>query len=202
MSNIHPHATLPRQDKETLLGQRGIVLWFCGLSGSGKSTIAGGVERVLHDQGRYTVRLDGDNLRTGLNANLSFSDDDRLENIRRTSEVAKILSTNGAIVLCSLITPRGIHRDLARGILGDDFAEIYVKASYQACEARDVKGLYAKAAKGEVANFTGRDSGFEEPQQAELVLDTEKLTVEDAVCEVLEFLSTRGVPAADLAGQA
>jgi adenylylsulfate kinase len=201
MSNIHPHATLPRQDKETLLGQRGVVLWFCGLSGSGKSTVAGGVERVLHSQGRYTVRLDGDNLRTGLNANLGFSDDDRLENIRRTAEVAKILSSNGAIVLCSLITPRGIHRDLARGILGEDFAEIYVKASYQACEARDVKGLYAKAAKGEVANFTGRDSGFEEPQHAELVIDTEKLSIEDAVFEVLEFLGTRGVPSADLAGQ-
>jgi adenylylsulfate kinase len=202
MSNIHPHATLPRHDKETLLGQRGIVLWFCGLSGSGKSTIAGGVERVLHDQGRYTVRLDGDNLRTGLNANLGFSDDDRLENIRRTSEVAKILASNGAIVLCSLITPRGIHRDLARGILGDDFAEIYVKASYQACEARDVKGLYAKAAKGEVANFTGRDSGFEEPQQPELVLDTEKLSIEDAVFEVLEFLGSRGAPAGELLSQA
>ena len=201
MSNIHPHATLPRQDKETLLGQRGVVLWFCGLSGSGKSTVAGGVERVLHSQGRYTVRLDGDNLRTGLNANLGFSDDDRLENIRRTAEVAKILAANGAIVLCSLITPRGLHRDLARGILGEDFAEIYVKASYQACEARDVKGLYAKAAKGEVANFTGRDSGFEEPLHAELVIDTEKLSIEDAVSEVLEFLGSRGVPSADLAGQ-
>ena len=202
MSNIHPHATLPRQEKESLLGQRGVVLWFCGLSGSGKSTVAGGVERVLHSQGRYTVRLDGDNLRTGLNANLGFSDDDRLENIRRTAEVAKIFASNGAIVLCSLITPRGLHRDLARGILGEDFAEIYVKASYQACEARDVKGLYAKAAKGEVANFTGRDSGFEEPQHAELVIDTEKLSIEDAVFEVLEFLGTRSTSPAELLGQA
>lgn len=193
-SNIHPHATLPRSDKEHLLGQRGIVLWFCGLSGSGKSTIAAGVERVLHQQGRMTVRLDGDNLRTGLNANLGFSDEDRLENIRRTAEVARILSSNGIIVLCSLITPRGIHRDLARGILGDDFAEIYVRASYEACERRDVKGLYAKAAKGEVAHFTGRDSHFEEPHQAELTLDTEKLSVEDAVFEVLEFLAARGNP--------
>jgi len=191
MSNIHPHATLPRYDKETLLGQQGVVLWFCGLSGSGKSTIAAGVERVLHQQGRFTIRLDGDNLRTGLNANLGFSDDDRLENIRRTAEMAKILAQNGVIVLCSLITPRGMHRDLVRGILDDDFALIHVKASFAACEARDVKGLYAKAAKGEVANFTGRDSGFEEPQNAELVLDTEKLTAEDAVSEVLEFLSGR-----------
>lgn len=191
MTNIHPHATLPRHDKETLLGQRGIVLWFCGLSGSGKSTIASGVEHVLHDQGRFTVRLDGDNLRTGLNVNLSFSDEDRLENIRRTAEIAKILASNGVIVLCSLITPRGIHRDLARGILGPDFAEIHVKASFEACEKRDVKGLYAKAAKGEVAHFTGRDSSFEEPQNPDLVLDTEKLGIEDAVSEVLEFLRSR-----------
>lgn len=194
MSNIHPHATLPRQDKETLLGQSGIVLWFCGLSGSGKSTIASGVERVLHQQGRFTIRLDGDNLRTGLNANLSFSDDDRLENIRRTAEMAKVLAQNGVIALCSLITPRGIHRDLARGIIGQDFAEVYVRASYAACEARDVKGLYAKAAKGEVAHFTGRDSSFEEPHHADLVIDTERLTVEDAVFEVLEFLSARNAP--------
>ena len=191
MSNIHPHATLPRQDKETLLGQNGVVLWFCGLSGSGKSTIASGVERVLHQQGRFTLRLDGDNLRTGLNANLGFSDDDRLENIRRTAELAKILAQNGVIVLCSLITPRGIHRDLVRGIIGEDFVEVYVKASFAACEARDVKGLYAKAAKGEVAHFTGRDSSFEEPQHADLTLDTERLNVEDAVFEVLEFLGAR-----------
>ncbi len=196
-NHIHPHATLPRHDKETLLGQRGTVLWFCGLSGSGKSTIASGVERVLHDQGRMTIRLDGDNLRTGLNSNLGFSDDDRLENIRRTAEVAKLLASNGVIVLCSLITPRGIHRDLARGILGDDFVEVYVKASYQACETRDVKGLYAKAAKGEVPQFTGRDSHFEEPQQADLVLDTERLSVEDAVFEVLELLGARGLNAAE-----
>jgi adenylylsulfate kinase len=191
MSNIHPHATLPRQDKETLLGQQGVVLWFCGLSGSGKSTIASGVERVLHQQGRFTIRLDGDNLRTGLNGNLSFSDNDRLENIRRTAEMAKVLAQNGVIVLCSLITPRGMHRDLARGILDGDFAEIYVKASFAACEARDVKGLYAKAAKGEVANFTGRDSSFEEPQNADLTLDTERMSVEDAVSEVLEYLGGR-----------
>jgi adenylylsulfate kinase len=197
MSNLHPHATLPRHDKETLLGQRGVVLWFCGLSGSGKSTIASGVERVLHDQGRFCVRLDGDNLRSGLNANLGFSDEERLENIRRTAEVAKILAANGVIVLCSLITPRGIHRDLARGILGEDFAEVHVKASFQTCEKRDVKGLYAKAAKGELAHFTGRDSTFEEPQQAELVIDTEQLSIEDAVFEVLEFLRSRGLAAAE-----
>lgn len=192
-TDIHPHATLPRHAKEVLLGQKGSVLWFCGLSGSGKSTIAGALEHVLHEKGRFCVRLDGDNLRTGLNGNLGFTDDDRLENIRRTAELAKILANNGVIVLCSLITPRGTFRDLARGILGRDFSEIYVKANYATCEARDPKGLYAKAGKGEVDNFTGRDSVFEEPQEANLVLDTEDLSVEDSVFEVLEYLRNKGI---------
>lgn len=192
-ANIHPHATLPRHDKETLLGQKGCVLWFCGLSGSGKSTIAAALERVLHDQGRFAIRLDGDNLRTGLNSNLGFTDDDRLENIRRTAEMAKILAANGVLVLCSLITPRGELRDLARGILGTDFIEIYVRATYATCESRDPKGLYEKAAHGKVAHFTGRDSTFEEPQEAQMILDTERLSVEDSVFEVLEFLRNKGI---------
>lgn len=191
--HIHPHATLPRHHKETLLGQKGAVLWLCGLSGSGKSTIAGALEHVLHDKGRYVIRLDGDNLRTGLNSNLGFSDDDRLENIRRTAEVAKVMAANGVIVLCSLITPRGAFRDLARGILGEDFREIYVKADYATCESRDPKGLYAKAAAGEVARFTGKDSVFEEPQNPDLVLDTESLSIEDSVFEILEYLRNQGI---------
>lgn len=192
-TDIHPHATLPRHDKEVLLGQKGAVLWFCGLSGSGKSTIAGALEHVLHEQGRFCIRLDGDNLRGGLNGNLGFSDDDRLENIRRTAEMAKVLAANGVIVLCSLITPRGVLRDLARGVLDGDFHEIYVKADYATCEARDPKGLYAKAANGQVKKFTGRDSAFEEPQEPNMVLDTERLSVEDAVFEVLEYLRARRV---------
>ena len=185
LTDIHPHATLPRHAKEVLLGQKGAVLWFCGLSGSGKSTIASALEQVLHDKGRFCVRLDGDNLRTGLNSNLGFTDDDRLENIRRTAELAKILASNGVIVLCSLITPRGELRDMARGILGSDFSEIYVKASYEACAERDPKGLYAKAAEGKVQHFTGRDSAFEDPQEPQSTLDTEVLSVEDATFEVL-----------------
>jgi adenylylsulfate kinase len=192
-SNLYPTDTRPRHEQETLLGQKGRVLWFCGLSGSGKSTIAAGLEHVLHDQGHFTIRLDGDNLRTGLNANLGFSDEDRLENIRRTAEMAKILARNGVIVLCSLITPRGIHRDLARGVLGEDFVEIYVKASFEVCQKRDVKGLYAKAARGEVPNFTGKDSTFEEPQEPDLLLDTEQISVEDAVFEVLEYLRQKQI---------
>ncbi|GAA5478134.1 putative adenylyl-sulfate kinase [Haloferula helveola] len=192
-THIHPHATLPRHAKEVLLQQKGCVLWFCGLSGSGKSTIAGALEQVLHDKGRFVVRLDGDNLRTGLNNNLGFSDEDRLENVRRTAELAKVLASNGVIVLCSLITPRGVLRDLARGILGRDFSEVYVKANYATCEARDPKGLYAKAANGEVKQFTGRDSAFEEPQEPDLVLDTEQLSVEDSVFEVLEYLRAKAI---------
>jgi len=191
--NIHPefHRFLHRQDKENLLGQRGIVVWLCGLSGSGKSTIANAVERVLHQQGRFTTILDGDNLRTGLNANLGFTDEDRLENIRRISEVAKILVSQGTITFVSAITPRGELRDLARGILGSDIFEVYVKASYEACEKRDVKGLYAKAARGEIAHFTGKDGSFEPPNNADLILDTEKTSIEDAAFEILEAIRER-----------
>jgi len=188
--NIHPefHRFLHRHDKENLLGQRGIVIWLCGLSGSGKSTIANAAERVLHQQGRFTTILDGDNLRTGLNANLNFTDDDRLENIRRVSEVAKIFLSQGIITFVSAITPRGELRDLARGILGENLFEVYVKASYEACEKRDVKGLYAKAARGEIAHFTGKDGSFEPPQQSDLVLNTETTTIEDAAFELLEAI--------------
>ncbi len=193
MSNIHPefHRFLHRQDKENLLGQRGAVIWLYGLSGSGKSTIANAAERVLHQQGRLTTILDGDNLRTGLNSNLGFSDDDRLENIRRFSEVAKIFVSQGIITFVSAITPRGELRDLARGILGKDLFEVYVKASYEACEQRDVKGLYAKAARGEIAHFTGKDGSFEPPCDPDLTLDTERTTIEDAAFELLETLRSR-----------
>ena len=168
---------------------------MCGLSGSGKSTIANATERVLHQQGRFTVILDGDNLRTGLNSNLGFSDDDRLENIRRIAETAKVLVENGVIVFISAITPRGELRDLARGIVGEkNLFETYVKASYEACEKRDVKGLYAKAARGEIEHFTGKDGSFEPPQDPNLTLDTESLSIEDAAIELLEAIRTRITP--------
>lgn len=191
--NIHPefHRFLHRQDKENLLGQRGVVVWLCGLSGSGKSTIANAAERVLHQQGRFTTILDGDNMRTGLNSNLAFSDQDRLENIRRISEVAKVFVSQGIITFVSAITPRGELRDLARGLLGKDLIEVYVKASFEACEKRDVKGLYAKAARGEIEHFTGKDGSFEPPIHPDLVLDTEKTTIEDAAFELLEILRPR-----------
>jgi adenylylsulfate kinase len=186
-ANIHTefHRFLQREDKERLLGQRGMVIWLCGLSGSGKSTIANAAERVLHQQGRATAILDGDNIRSGLNANLGFSDDDRLENVRRIAEVAKLFASQGLITFVSAITPRGELRDVVRGILGNDFFEVYVKASFEACAQRDVKGLYAKAARGEIPHFTGKDSSFEEPMQADLVLDSEFLSLEECVDALL-----------------
>ncbi|MBJ7283958.1 MAG: adenylyl-sulfate kinase [Akkermansiaceae bacterium] len=191
--NIHPefHRFLHRHDKENLLDQRGLVIWLYGLSGSGKSTIANAAERVLHQQGRFTTILDGDNLRTGLNANLGFTDEDRLENIRRISEVAKVFVSQGVITFVSAITPRGELRDLARGLLGGDLFEVYVKASFEACEQRDVKGLYAKAARGEIAHFTGKDGSFEAPQNPDLVLDTENSSIEENAIELLEAIRTR-----------
>ncbi len=191
--NIHPefHRFLHRQNKENLLGQQGLVVWLCGLSGSGKSTIANAAERVLHQEGRFTTILDGDNLRTGLNSNLGFTDQDRLENIRRISEVAKVFVSQGIITFVSAITPRGELRDLARGILGKDIFEVYIKASYDACEKRDVKGLYAKAARGEIAHFTGKDGSFEPPSTPDLVLDTESTSIEDAALELLKAIRAR-----------
>ena len=191
--NIHPefHRFLNRHDKETLLHQRGIVVWLCGLSGSGKSTIANAAERVLHQQGRFTTILDGDNVRTGLNSNLGYTDQDRLENIRRLAEVAKILVSQGIVTFVSAITPRGELRDLARGLLGEDLFEVYVKASFEACEKRDVKGLYAKAARGEIQHFTGKDGSFEPPHNPDLVIDTERCSIEDAAFELLEAIRER-----------
>jgi adenylylsulfate kinase len=191
--NIHPefHRFLHRHDKENLLDQRGLVIWLYGLSGSGKSTIANAAERVLHQQGRFTTILDGDNLRTGLNANLGFTDEDRLENIRRISEVAKVFVSQGVITFVSAITPRGELRDLARGLLGVDLFEVYIKASFEACEQRDVKGLYAKAARGEIAHFTGKDGSFEAPHNPDLVLDTENSSIEENAIELLGAIRTR-----------
>ena len=189
--NIHPefHRFLNRHDKEAFLKQKGLAIWMCGLSGSGKSTIANSAERVLNQQGHFTIILDGDNMRTGLNANLGFSDVDRLENIRRIAELTKILVENGVIVFISAITPRGELRDLARGIVGEEnLFEVFVKASYAACEKRDVKGLYAKAARGEIAHFTGKDGSFEPPQNPDLTVDTETLSIEEAAIELVEAI--------------
>jgi len=191
-TNIHPEFSrfLKREEKEELLGQKGKVFWLYGLSGSGKSTIANATERKLHEAGRMTVILDGDNLRTGVNNNLSFTDGDRLENVRRASEVAKLFASQGIITFVSVITPKAELREMAREIVGEDFHEVYVHASFETCAERDVKGLYAKAAAGQVKNFTGKDSGFEAPVQPELKLDTESLTLEECVETFLNFIQS------------
>jgi adenylylsulfate kinase len=189
MTNIHPETRrfLDRAAKEDLLRQKGVVLWLYGLSGSGKSTIANEVERVLHGEGRMTVILDGDNLRTGLNSNLGFSDDDRTENVRRVAETAKLLAGQGIIVLVSVITPLRRHRAAAREIIGPDFHEIYVKADFVTCAERDPKGLYAKAKEGKIGQFTGKDSGFEEPEDPALLLDTQARSIDQCAADLLGY---------------
>ncbi len=191
--NIHTefHRFLTPADKERLLGQRGGVFWMIGLSGSGKSTIANAAERALHEAGRLTTILDGDNLRSGLNSNLGFTDDDRRENIRRTAEVAKLFASAGAITFVSLITPREAFRSMAREVVGPAYHEIYVRASFESCAARDPKGLYKKAAAGAVANFTGKDSRFEEPEHPDLLLDTEAESAESCGASLTKFIRER-----------
>jgi adenylylsulfate kinase len=189
MTNIHPETRrfLDRAAKEELLRQKGVVLWLYGLSGSGKSTIANEVERVLHGEGRMTVILDGDNLRTGLNSNLGFADDDRTENVRRVAETAKLLAGQGIIVLVSVITPLRRHRAAAREIIGPDFHEICVQADFETCAERDPKGLYAKAKEGKIGQFTGKDSGFEEPEDPALLLDTQARSIDQCVADLLGY---------------
>lgn len=189
--NIHTefHRMEGRDAKEAQLSQRGHVFWFYGLSGSGKSTLAAHAERRLSAQG-FTVKiLDGDNIRSGLNSDLGFSDADRAENIRRIAEVARLFLDTGIVVFTSFITPKRELRDSARALVGDaDFTPVYVKASFEACAERDVKGLYAKAKAGGVEHFTGMDSSFEEPAQGapDWVIDTEGAGEDASVAALLE----------------
>jgi len=192
-NNIHPEFSrqLKREDKEQLLGQKGIVVWLIGLSGSGKSTIANAMEKKLHAEGRYVTMLDGDNLRSGINSGLGFSDTDREENIRRASEIAKLFLNNGAIVLVSLITPQQKFRTMAKEIIGTDYTECYVKASFETCMQRDVKGLYAKQKAGEIKDFTGKTSSFEEPTQADIILDTENNSLDECLEQLYSTIQSK-----------
>ncbi len=194
LDHIYPvfDQMLPREAKEELLSQRGLVVWMYGLSGSGKSTLANLLERRLHEDGRLVKVLDGDNIRSGLNQNLGFSDEDRLENIRRVSEVAKLFVESGVITIASFITPNNELRALAREVIGDDdLLEVYIKASYETCAERDPKGLYAKVKAGEVKQFTGKDSSFEEPDRADLVIDTEAHSEEECLAQLLEAAAAK-----------
>ncbi|MGB3852220.1 MAG: adenylyl-sulfate kinase [Tunicatimonas sp.] len=182
MSNLYPifDTLVSTQQKEALLVQRGRVVWLVGLSGSGKSTLARAAEHTLHDQRKVTMLLDGDNLRTGVNNNLGFSQEDRQENIRRAAEVAKLFAGAGVITLCSMITPTAALRELAKSVIGSSYFEVYVDCPLEVCEQRDVKGLYAKARRGEINDFTGVSAPFEPPQQPDLRLRTNQQSLEES----------------------
>lgn len=183
---------LQRADKEKLLGQRGVMVWLTGLSGSGKSTIAIGVERELHRRGLLCRILDGDNIRCGINSNLGFSEADRKENIRRIAEVGKLFVNTGIITLAAFISPNRSMRRMAAEIIGkDDFLEIFVSTPLEDCERRDVKGLYARARKGEIKQFTGISAPFEEPEKPALTLNTAVLPLEQSVRQVTELILKR-----------
>ena len=187
--NIHPinDRLLQRCDKEGMLGQKGCVFWFCGLSGSGKSTLAVNLERDLHNAGIHSVVLDGDNLRSSLCQDLAFSEEDRAENLRRASEVAKILLSNGLVVIGSFISPKKEFRDFTRSIVGaESFREVYVKAPFKTCQQRDVKGLYAKVQSGEIKNFTGSSSSFEEPINPWITIETDSESPEESSKKLFE----------------
>ena len=195
LDHIYPvfDKMLPRDAKEKLLGQRGAVIWMYGLSGSGKTTLANLLERRLHEKGKLVKLLDGDNIRSGLNSNLGFSDEDRIENIRRVAEVAKLFADSGIITVTSFITPNNELRDLARGVIGnEDLLEVYIKASFKTCAKRDPKGLYAKARAGQLKNFTGIDSPYEEPEAPEMSVDTVEMTAEEAAEAIVEKLLAGG----------
>lgn len=192
--NIYPifDRMLSRQDKETLLHQRGVMLWFTGLSGSGKSTVAIALERELHKRGLLCRILDGDNIRMGINANLGFSEEDRRENIRRVAEVAKLFVDTGIITIAAFVSPTEELRQLAENIIGkDDFKEIFISTPIEECERRDVKGLYARARRGEVKNFTGISAPFEAPKYPALSIDTSKMPLEESVKMLLKFLNVQ-----------
>jgi bifunctional enzyme CysN/CysC len=194
-TNIHRQDLLVNKTSRSRLNaHKPAILWFTGLSGSGKSTIANIVERELHTRGVHTYMLDGDNVRHGLNRDLGFTDADRVENIRRVGEVARLFVDAGLIVLCSFISPFRAERRMVRELVGsDEFLEVYVDTPIEECMKRDPKGLYARAKEGKIKNFTGIDSPYEEPESAEVVINTSDGTAEDAARRVLDALRARGI---------
>jgi len=191
---IYHHASVTRQRRNKLNEHRSVVLWFTGLSGSGKSTLAHALEEKLYQKGCRTFVLDGDNVRHGLNSNLDFSESGRTENIRRISEVSKLMLESGLIVMTAFISPFNKDRNEARKLISsDDFIEIYCKASLEICETRDVKGLYKRARAGEIKNYTGIDSPYETPENPELIIDTDNQGLEDSVSTILSFLELNGI---------
>ena len=194
-TNIHWHeATITRKERQEQNNHKSTILWFTGLSGAGKSTLAHAVEDRLHNMGVRTYVLDGDNIRHGLCKDLGFSDADRTENIRRIGEVAKLFVDAGTVALTAFISPFRADRDAVRALVQDgDFTEVYCKASLETCEERDVKGLYKKARAGEIPEFTGINSPYEEPLNAEIVVETGSQSIEESVDQVIAVLKERGV---------
>jgi len=183
---------LQRKDRETLLKQKGIMIWFTGLSGSGKSTLAIALERELYKRGILCRILDGDNIRSGINNNLGFSEADRTENIRRIAEVSKLFVDCGVVTLAAFISPTNAIRQMASRIIGkEDFLEIYVSTPLEECEKRDVKGLYAKARKGEIKEFTGISSPFEVPEHPFITIDTSRQSLEESVSILVKAIMPR-----------
>ena len=189
--NIYPifDKMMSKQDKEELLKQHGVMLWFTGLSGSGKSTVAIALERELHQRGLLCRILDGDNIRSGINNNLGFSPEDRVENIRRIAEVGKLFVDTGIITIAAFISPNNQLRNMASEIIGkENFVEVYISTPLEECERRDVKGLYAKARRGEIKEFTGISAPFEAPENPDIELDTSKLSLKESVDILLEAI--------------
>ena len=193
-NTFYHNATVTRKRRNQLNKHKSAVIWFTGLSGSGKSTLAHSVEEELYRLGCRTFVLDGDNVRHGLSSNLTFSNDDRKENIRRIGEVANLMMEAGVIAMTAFISPFKEDRNLVRQLLPQgDFIEIYCNASLEACESRDVKGLYKRARAGEIKNYTGIDSPYEAPDNPELVIDTESESLEESVAKVIDFLKSKGI---------
>ena len=188
--NIFQHSfSISKQDRQGLHGHKSFILWFTGLSGSGKTTVANLVESKLHERRISTYILDGDNLRYGLNQDLGFSPEDRKENIRRVGEIAKLFVESGIVVLATLISPYAIDReDVRKKVLQGEFIEIYVKCPIEECEKRDPKGLYKKARKGEISSFTGVSDSYEEPKKPDIVIETSRYSIEECALQILDFL--------------
>jgi len=192
-NTVWHNATVTRDRREKLNGHKGAVIWFTGLSGAGKSTIAHTLEETLHQMGCRTYVFDGDNVRHGLCADLGFSESDRSENIRRIAEMCNLFIDAGVIALTAFISPLHKDRERVRKLMGDDFLEVYCRCPVEVCEQRDVKGLYKKARAGEIRDFTGISAPYDEPQHPDLVIDTDKQSLEESVGKVLRLLSDRGL---------
>lgn len=194
MNNLHKYSyRINKSVRQQKFGHLSPVIWFTGLSGSGKSTIANALEDRLFELGYKTYVLDGDNVRMGLNKDLGFSNEDRKENIRRISEVANLFSDSGTLTLTAFISPFIEDREIARNIIRDNFIEVWVKADLEICEERDPKGLYKKARAGEIKNFTGIDSPYESPENPELIIETDKMDIEQSIDTIIEYLKQKNI---------